>query len=47
MERTVKMYPGANERVRCVTVKTNKGEFQRPVIKIVVLHPAEYFADSD
>ena len=44
--RIIKVYPGADGRVRSVKVKTDKGEYQRPVTKIVVLHPAEGFEDQ-
>ena len=44
--RVVDVFPGVDGRVRCVKVKTAKGEYQRPVTKIVVLHPAEGFDDQ-
>ena len=39
--RVTKVYPGADGRVRNVTVKTATGEYSRPVTKIAVIHPAE------
>lgn len=39
--RITKVYPGADGRVRNVTVKTATGEYSRPVTKIAVIHPAE------
>ena len=39
--RVTKVYPGADGRVRNVTVKTATGEYSRPVTKIAVIYPAE------
>ena len=39
--RVPKVHPGADGRVRNVTVKTATGEYSRPVTKIAVIHPAE------
>ena len=39
--RVTKVHPGADGRVRNVTVKTATGEYSRPVTKIAVIHPAE------
>ena len=39
--RITKVYPGADGRVRNVTVKTATGEYSRPVTKIAVIHPVE------
>ena len=35
--RIVQTYPGVDGRVRVMTVKTLKGEFKRPVSKLVLL----------
>ena len=41
--RVTKVYPGADERVRNVTVKTATREYSRPLTRITVIHdhPAE------
>lgn len=39
--RVTKVHPGADGRVRNVTVKTAAGEYSRPVTKIAFIHPAE------
>lgn len=41
MGRVTKVYPGADGRVRNVTVQTSTGEYSRPVTKIAVIHPDE------
>ena len=39
--RIVNVYPGQDGKVRNVRVKTGTGEYDRPVTKIVVVHPAD------
>ncbi|KAJ8021033.1 hypothetical protein HOLleu_40787 [Holothuria leucospilota] len=39
--RVTKVFPGKDERVRNVEVKTAKGILSRPVKKIVVIYPVE------
>ena len=39
--RIVKVYPGNDDKVRNVTVKTASGEYSRPVTKIAVIQPVE------
>ena len=39
--RIVNVYPGQDSKVRNVRVKTGTGEYDRPVTKIVVVHPAD------
>lgn len=39
--RVLEVYPGADGYVRNVKVKTQAGEYSRPVTKIAVIHPAE------
>ena len=39
--RIVNVYPGQDGKVRNVRVKTGTGEYDRPVTKIVVIHPAD------
>ena len=38
--KVIKVYPGADGRVRNVKVKTPAGEYSRPVMKIAVIYPA-------
>ena len=39
--RIVQVYPGQDDKVRNVRVKTRTGECQRPITKIVAIQPAE------
>ena len=39
--RILEVYPGSDGRVRNVKVKTATGEYNHPVTKIAVIHPAE------
>ena len=39
--RIVGVYPGQDDKVRNVRVKTRTGEYQRPITKIAVIQPAE------
>ena len=39
--RVIKVYPGADGRLRNVTVKAATGEYSCLVTKIAVIHPAE------
>lgn len=39
--RIANVYPGQDVKVRNVRVKTGTGEYDRPVTKIVVVHPAD------
>ena len=39
--RSIDVYPGQDDKVRNVWVKTTAGVYDRPVTKIAVLHPAE------
>ena len=39
--RIVNVYPGKDGKVRNVRVKTRIGEYDRPVERIVVVHPAD------
>ena len=39
--RIVNVYPGQDGKVRNVRVKTRTGEYERPITKIAVIHPAE------
>ena len=39
--RILEVYPGSDGRFRNVKVKTTTGEYNRPVTKITVIHPAE------
>ena len=41
MGRIIEVYPGPDGRVRNVKVKTNTGEYSRPITKIAVIQPAE------
>ena len=39
--RIINVYPGQDGKVSNVRVKTDTGEYDRPVTKIVVVHPAD------
>ena len=39
--RIVEVYPRQDDKVQKVRVKTRTGEYQRPITKIAVIHPAE------
>lgn len=39
--RILEVHPGPDGRVRNVKVKTSMGEYERPITKIAVIHPAE------
>ena len=39
--RIVNVYPGQDGKVRNVRVKRSGGEYERPITKIAVIHPAE------
>ena len=41
ISRIANVYPGQDGKVRNVRVKTGTGEYDRPVTKIVVVHPAD------
>ena len=37
----MEVYPGKDQKVRNVKVRTASGEYSRPVQKIAVIHPVE------
>ncbi len=37
----IEVFPGKDDKVRNVKVRTASGEYARPVQKIAVIHPAE------
>ena len=39
--RVIEVYPGPDDKVRNVKVKTPTGTYNRPVTKLAVIHPAE------
>jgi hypothetical protein len=39
--RVIEVFPGKDDKVRNVKVRTASGEYARPVQKIAVIHPAE------
>ena len=41
MGRKIVVYPGPDRKVSNVKVKTNTGEYSRPITKIAVIQPAE------
>jgi len=45
--RVINVYPGEDGKVRNVKVKTAASEYQRPVTKIAVIHPAEGYEEND
>ena len=44
--RIINVYPGQDDRVRNVKIKTRDGEYQRPISKIAVIYPAEGYDDD-
>ncbi|XP_041463438.1 uncharacterized protein LOC121414350 [Lytechinus variegatus] len=44
--RVVEVYPGLDDRVRNVKVRTASGEYRRPITKIAVICPAEGYTDE-
>ncbi|XP_033643441.1 uncharacterized protein LOC117303376 [Asterias rubens] len=44
--RVLEVFPGSDGKVRNVKVKTESGEYQRPITKIAVIYPAEGY-DED
>ena len=45
--RVVSVYPGEDGRVRNAKIKTATSEYQRPVTKIAVIHPAEGYEEDE
>ena len=45
--RVVSVYPGEDGRVRNEKIKTATSEYQRPVTKIAVIHPAEGYEQDE
>ena len=43
--RVIEVYPGEDDKVRNVKVKTMNSEYRRPVTKIAVIYPAEGYED--
>ncbi len=41
------VYPGEDGRVRNAKIKTATSEYQRPVTKIAVIHPAEGYEEDE
>ncbi|XP_071827786.1 uncharacterized protein [Apostichopus japonicus] len=41
--RVIHVYPGSDNKIRNVKVKTAKGVYSRPITKIVIIYPAEGF----
>lgn len=41
LARVIKLHPGKDGKVRIVTIKTSKGEYKRPVIKLAPLPSSE------
>ena len=39
--RVTEVHPGKDGKVRNVTVKTQSGQYSRPITKIAVIHPAD------
>ena len=46
MARVVKVFPGKDGKVRVADVKTQRGTYRRPIVKLVVLLPHEEGASS-
>ena len=44
--RVVEVYPGRDDRVRNVKLKTSLGEYTRPVTKVAVVYPAEGYDEE-
>ena len=44
--RVVQVFPGSNNKIRNVKVKTAKGVYARPITKLVVIYPAEGYEDE-
>ena len=42
LARVIAVHPGKDDLVRVVTLKTERGEYKRPITKLVVLIPADY-----
>lgn len=40
------VFPGRDNRIRNVRVKTEQGEYERPITRIVVIHPVEGYSDD-
>ncbi len=47
VRRVLEVFPGLDGKVRNVKVKTESGEYQRPITKISVIYPAEGYDDED
>ena len=45
--RIINVYPGEDGKVRNVSMKTATSEYQRPITKIVVIHPAEGYEEHE
>ena len=43
--RVISVYPGSDGEIRNVKLKTPTGEYQRPIIKIVLICPAEGYEE--
>lgn len=43
--RIVNVYPGSDGKIRNVKVRTANSEYNRPITKVVVIHPSEGYED--
>ena len=45
--RIINVHPGKDGKVRNVTVKTQTGQYARPINKIAVIYPTDVYEDQD